>query len=287
MVFDSFVEDQVNRSVCVQEAVSGKGINVTRNLKEYGVQCTNLTQLGGPRAQEFLSMCKASSISIRHIEVNSPIRTCTTIVNRKMGTSTELVQEAFPVEEDSSQKLFDLFMDQILDCSAVIITGTKARGFSNDLYPSIVRECSKRGIMTVLDMKGEDLKSCLKEGPSIIKPNLSELCATFLPQVRISEDQKASHIESQVRELLADFYGTYHTKSVISNGKMPTWIYDGEQFLSVAPNTQTIKAVNTVGCGDALTAGMAAKLIEGESLERAVAFGMECATRKAGQLFTA
>lgn len=283
MVFKSFHEDQVNRSGEVLELASGKGINVSRVLNNLGRPCTNLVQLGGERVNQFLSLCEKDGLAVRYLPVKASIRTCTTIVNSEKHTSTELVEESHEVDSCDSEHLYDLFLEELPKHDAVVITGTKAKGFAADLYPKMVRECRKRNILTVLDIKGQDLKDCLVEHPSVIKPNLSELCATYLPDVTVYENSDDSFVKDDVARILKDIYDNYGACSVITRGKNDTWIYDGKQFKTVCHRIK-LPVVNTIGCGDTLTAAMTHRLLEGEDLAEAVQFGMECATRKASHL---
>lgn len=283
MVFKEFHEDQVNRSGEILELASGKGINVSRVLNNLGRPCTNLIQLGGERVNQFLALCEKDGLSVCYLPVKADIRTCTTIINSEKHTSTELVEESRTVESSDSERLFDLFLQELPKHDAVVITGTKAAGFAADLYPRMVRECRKNNIMTVLDIKGQELKECLKEHPSIIKPNLSELCATYLPNVRVFENSDDSFVMDDVAAILKEIYETYGACSVITRGKNDTWIYDGQSFQTVCHKIK-LPVVNTIGCGDTLTAAMTHKLLEGQSLAESVQYGMECATIKASRL---
>ncbi|MBR1918595.1 MAG: carbohydrate kinase [Spirochaetales bacterium] len=281
MVFRNFHVDEVNRCVRLLEIASGKGINVTRVINDLGRPATSMAQLGGTRTEEFLSLCRRDNIDIRFVRVPADIRTCTTIINEEDHTSTELVEEAREVSPEASEEFFRLFMRELPAFDAVVISGTKAGGFSADLYPRMVRECRRSGKLSVLDIKGDDLIASLKEGPSIIKPNLSEFCATFMKDVVLYENSDDGSTYDRVRELARSFYEKYGTRTVITRGKYDTWVYNGSA-LAVIPSIETdLPIVNTIGCGDTLTGAMTHSLLEGNELEKAVEFGMRCALRKA------
>ena len=110
LVFPSFAENEVNRSTQVLEIASGKGINVSRVLNLLGRPCTNLIQLGGRRVPEFLDLCLQDGLDVVYLPVEADIRTCTTVINEKDHTSTELVEEARTVEENDSERFFSLFL---------------------------------------------------------------------------------------------------------------------------------------------------------------------------------
>ncbi len=279
MIFSSFHEDEVNRSSRHFEAVSGKGINVSRVLNNLGRSSVNLMQLGGPRMNEFISLLENENLEYRYTEVKAGIRSCLTIINEEKHTSTELVEEAQEVDDEASEKIYELFMSEIEKHSAVVISGTKARGFSASLLPSLVREARKKGKLVILDIKGEDLKASLQYSPSVIKPNLSEFCSTFSISDKVLENSDNENLKSAVMDVMKSIYDEYGISTVITRGKYDTWIYGSEGFDTV--ENQNVPVVNTIGCGDTLTAALTHSLLLGENLKTAVAFGMEAALKKA------
>lgn len=282
MIFGSFHEDEVNRSSRFFEAASGKGINVSRVLNNLGRPAVNLMQLGGPRLNEFISLLDREKLGYRYIEVKAGIRSCLTIINEEKHTSTELVEEAQEVDPEASARIYDLFMSEVGNHSAVVISGTKAKGFSSSLLPSLVREARNRDKLVVLDIKGEDLKASLKYSPSVIKPNLSEFCSTFSISDNVLENSDNEDLKASVIDVMKSIYDEYRISTVITRGKYDTWIYGREGFDTV--ENQDVPVVNTIGCGDTLTAALTHSLLLGESLKTAVAFGMESALKKAQHL---
>lgn len=282
IIFNDLKENEVNRSSRHTLECSGKAINVSRVLANLGRPSLDLLQLGGPRTNEFISLCNKEGIITKHIDVKAEVRTCTTVINEAKHTSTELIEEAEEVEESASDAFFNLFLSEIDNHSAVVISGTKAKGFKPTLLPSIVKESKKRNKLVVLDIKGNDLKSCLECSPDIIKPNLSEFCSTFAIKERVLESEENLDLLDIVKEATKEIFDKYRTKSIITRGKYDTWCYDGNRFFTVP--TKDIKVVNTIGCGDTLTAALTHSLLNGDDLETAVAFGMYCAQEKAMQL---
>ena len=276
LVFPSLRENEVNRSAVHTLVASGKAINVTRVLTKLGREAVNITQLGGPRVDEFVSLCRAEGIAVRYFISAAETRTCTTLINEEKGTATELVEEANEVEAEASSRLFSLFEEEEEKHTAVIISGTKAKGYSDTLIPDIVRRCREKGKLTVLDIRGKDLINSLPCRPTIIKPNLCEFCSTF----GITGGDDNEDTEKAVCDKMHELYEEYGIMSVITRGKRPTWCFDGKKFCTIE-NTLTLPVVNTVGCGDTLTGVMTHHLLNGDFLSAAVGKGMEAAERKA------
>ncbi len=262
LVFPSFRENEVNRSTVHTCVASGKAINVTRVLTRLGRPALNITQLGGPRVSEFVSLCREEGISIRYFLSEAETRTCTTLINEEKGTSTELVEEAAEVEPHASKSLFSLFEEEEESHAAVIISGTKAPGYSDFLIPDIVRKCTENGKLTVVDIKGKDLISTLSARPVIIKPNLTEFCSTFNIASQISEENENREVQKAVWEKMHELHEEYGVMSVITRGKWPTWCFDGKKMSTIG-NTLSLPVVNTVGCGDTLTGVMTHHLLDG------------------------
>ncbi len=282
LVFPSLKENEVNRCTSGTLTASGKAVNVTRVLTRLGRPSVNITQLGGPRTEEFLALSRKEEIEIRYFLSSGPIRTCTTLINEENGTSTELVEEASPVEDTASEKLYSLFEEEIGKHSALVISGTKAKGYSDTLIPSLVERSRGEGKLVVLDIKGKDLIRSLPCSPSLIKPNLPEFCSTFSIAGSVLEENENEALRGEVEEKMRELYDKYGVMTVISRGRYPTWVFDGKEF-SVVCNTLSLPVVNTIGCGDTLTAVMTHHLLAGMSLREAVREGMAAAERKASR----
>ena len=282
IVFDELKLNEVNRTEEHFITHSGKGINVARILCSEGIHSRVITHLGGPRTEEFLSLCLQNGIDVRYTPTTVPIRTSTTLVDKKTGTSTELLEETYEVPSSLTDSVQDVFRAELDNCSAVVISGSRPKGYRDDVYSSMARMASEKGLLTILDMKGKDLVACLEARPSIIKPNLQEFAETFLGKTSVLENSPNDDLFPSVREKAREIFVKYGTKSVITRGRFDTWVFDGEDLRIVA--NIDVPVVNTIGCGDTLSACMTASLLRGNSLIESVRYGMEKATQKASHV---
>ncbi len=282
VVFDELRMNEVNRTRVHFMNPSGKGVNVARILGTEHCPARVLTHLGGPRTEEFLALCHRDGIDIRYAPTDVPIRTSTTLVDRKSGTSTELLEETYEVPSSLTASVHSIFSEEIEHCSAVVISGSRPAGYRDDVYSRMAALASEHGLMTILDMKGKDLIACLEERPSIIKPNLQEFAETFLGMNSVLENEPNEELFHCVKEKAEEIFRRYGTKSVITRGKFDTWVYDGEDLKTV--KNIDVPVINTIGCGDTLTACMTASLLRGSSLLEAVDYGMRKATERASHI---
>ena len=248
LCFSSVVSGAVNRTAVHRLDASGKGINVTRVLTQLGKKAVHLTQLGGVMRPLFLSFCEQDGLSVECVESNSDIRFCYTVINESDSKVTELVEESQPVaagtEERLLEKFDELLGDASLNLSCLIISGTKAAGFSDAVIPTMTRKAKEKGLRVILDIKGNDLIECLQYEPDIIKPNLEEFTATYGKRPN--------------KDMLIELAQKHKCRIVLTNGRRKLIAVENNSYSEIA--VPIVKAISTTGCGDAFTAGLAAAL---------------------------
>jgi 1-phosphofructokinase/tagatose 6-phosphate kinase len=201
------------------------------------------------------------------------------------GCVTELVEESEAVGAGTEQRLLEKFDSLLEHCSFswLIISGTKAAGFSNEVIPLIVKKAKEKKIKVILDIKGKDLIGSLQYSPDIIKPNLYEFADTFVPQLVKDNDivlDNPTAIE-QIKLSMLDLCKRYGCRIVLTDGSRKILVADsGDNFFEM--DIQPVKAVNTIGCGDAFTAGLASALEDGKDFQEAITEGIRCGALNAG-----
>jgi len=271
LTFPSITTGAVNRTGVHRLDASGKGINVTRVLSQLGKKALHLTQLGGDMRPLFLSLCKQDGLSVEWVESNSQIRFSYTLLTKNNNAVTELVEESEPVASETEQLLLEKFNSILSDglissvpslqtINCLIISGTKAAGFSDTLIPVIVQKAKEKGLKVILDIKGNDLLESLKYEPDIVKPNLDEFTATYKTE--------------PTKVMLIEIARKYKCGVILTNGNQKVIAAEKDNYFEV--EVPSAKAVNTTGCGDAFTSGLAAALEEGADFKAAIYEGIKC-----------
>ena len=276
LVFPRLEKDKVNRTGEYHLDASGKGVNVARVLTQLGKSCYHLTQLGGFFRPLFLDLCREDGLSVEWVESYSPIRFCYTVLDQHEKTVTELVEESEKVEEKTGDRLLEKYKELITGSSTLIISGTKAEGFNDNLIPEMVRMAKEKNLLVILDIRGNDLINCLPYRPDIIKPNLNEFLSTFAPEIH----QK--NIKNAVQEIWAGLYEKYHCSLILTNGSEPLLYAERDELSEYSPCPAD--QINSTGSGDAFTAGLAAALEEGASFIEAIAQSAKCGALNAAHL---
>ena len=265
---------EVNRSREYTSSCAGKGFNVTRILFQAGLPVKHLTFADAPEGL-FYKSALDERLPIEFIPSANPVRGCYTLLDRKNGTSTEIVENGRIVQPEAEKEMLSAYKELLQNASIVTISGSHAEGFSSEIYPEMTRLAKKAGKILVLDIRGEELKECLKYSPDLIKPNREEFCQTFLPG-----EEYHSVTEARLEEAMLGLYGHWKTSSILTNGGGATLIcYKGEISRSTPEKLKEL--VNPIGCGDAYTAGLAAALFKGNGIAEAVKTAEEFARRNA------
>jgi len=275
LVYDRLDKGEVNRTSEYRLDASGKGVNAARVLAQLGYSATYLAQLGGPTREWFLAMCEADGLRVRWAESLSPIRVCTTVIDRAAGSATELVEEALPVGPGTDARVMAAFEEALAGADAVLFSGTKAPGFPEGMIPSMVGRAATAGKAVFLDLKGSDLQSSLEFRPRAAKPNLEELLQTYAPEKALSLRSGAAMDDGALRDFVAsvgrDYAERYGASLVVTRGPLPTLYWEAGGLRELA--APRIESLNPIGSGDSFTAGLAASLMSGSSLAEAVAEG--------------
>jgi len=300
--FSSIYPGTVNRTGIHRLDASGKGINVTRVLTQLGKKAVHLTQLGGIMRPLFLSLCEQDGLSVQWVESDSQIRFCYTLLSGTESTFsaedgalpggsavTELIEESEPVRAGTEDRLlekFDAILAHNTDLNWLIISGTKAAGFSDAVIPAMTQRAKEKGLKVILDIKGKDLTESLKYHPDIVKPNLLEFAAGFAPELIKNNELTALDdiAKERIKSAVLDMARKYKCRVILTNGSRKIIAADilsagsdkmsEDNFFEI--EVQPVKAVNSIGCGDAFTAGLASALGDGAGFREAIGEGCRC-----------
>ncbi|MCL2277351.1 MAG: PfkB family carbohydrate kinase [Treponema sp.] len=288
--FSTIIPGTVNRAASHRVDVSGKGINVTRVLTQLGKKALHLTQLGGVMKPLFLSLCEKDGVSVEWAESGSEIRFCYTALTD--NAVTELVEESQPAAAGTEDRIIDKFDTLIKEgfkdtsvrgaetesiaFNTIIISGTKAAGFSDNIYPYMTKKAKTEGLRVILDVKSNDLINCLKHEPDIIKPNLFEFASTFAPDLIKDNDAPINDdkAKEKIKSAVIDIALKYRCLVILTNGSREITAANKDNFYEI--DIPVVKAVNTIGCGDAFTAGLASAIDNGAAIKEAVNEGIRC-----------
>lgn len=243
---------RVNRMRSVTNIPGGKGINVARILRQYGVEVTATGFLGGFPGKWIDSRLKEMGICSDFVEVPGETRSSMNVVADN-GFVTEILEPGPFVSEEKLDEFLAHFSELVREASMVVLSGSAAPGIPADIYARMIREARAAGKETILDTSGDLLCEGIKAAPAIVKPNRKELEYLIGHKLRNKDDLKEAAgllLQSGVK-LVAVSLGD---KGLMLFG-------EGECLYAKAPK---VKTENTVGCGDSVVASLVMSRLAGE-----------------------
>ena len=270
MTFEQLTLNAVNRAATVRESASGKSLNVARTLHTLGQAVLAIGFLGGDGGQLIRADLDRAGIAHDFVAVTPKTRTCTTVIDHATGTVTELVEETSPVDPPAYEQLLQMVEANLCNTDVLVLSGSLPPLAPLDFYARCTRLARLANIPVVLDARGEPLRQALAEKPTVVKPNRQELQETVSFPI---DDESSLH--AAIREMIRQG----PRWAVITDGPRDAIASDGEHFWRITP--PTIVAVNPIGSGDALGAGLAMALLEGHDLPTACRLGAACGAANA------
>ena len=253
----------VNRATSVLTTASGKGVNVARVLEQLGVCALHLCQAHAtaPTAARFLALASADDVHVTAVDpgTDADVRCCTTLVDTSTRTATEIVEPGARVAPETPTRVLAA-LETVLathahSLRAVVISGSAAPGFAPAHIAALAHAARAHGLLVVLDVRGADLAACLACRPDIVKPNATELAATF--------PDAAAGTAAALGACAMRLWREHGTRAVITRGAEPTLFVDAHGVLRTEPVVPLApeEIANTIGCGDSFAAGFVAAAI--------------------------
>jgi 6-phosphofructokinase 2 len=141
----------------------------------------------------------------------------------------------------------------------VVASGSIPPGVPEDFFARVARQAKAFGAKMVLDTSGPALNVALKEGVTLIKPNLGELSEFVGHPLTRDQDRIAA-----CRKLVSDKRAEAVALTLGEDGAL---LVTADGAWRAAP--LRVEVVSAVGAGDSFLGGMVAALAEGERIEHA------------------
>ncbi|HLQ43414.1 MAG TPA: 1-phosphofructokinase family hexose kinase [Planctomycetaceae bacterium] len=267
---------EVNRAREVRWCASGKVLNVGLALTQLGADSSTLSLVGsGPAGAMMRQDMAQLGVSVRWIESAAPQRVCTTLLDRELGTTTEIVENSPIATPQELQAFADAFAEEssAANVELVVLTGSLPASAPSEFYSSLLRRTRAKAI---LDIRGPELLAALPHRPFVVKPNREELAHTVNRSLTAETD--VWRAMSELTDLGAEWV-------VVTSGPDDVLVsHYGDRWRFTPPR---VEVVNPIGCGDCFAAGLAGSLQQGRDPLEAIQLGMAAAAQNATQLLPA
>lgn len=237
----------------------GKGINVSKVLKNFSVESKALGFVGGFTGDYIKKHLNEYEIESDFIELQENTR-----INIKLKTKdseTEIAGKSPTISKENIEELLKKF-EEIKKDDVVILSGSVPNSISKSIYADIIKLLPK-DCKVILDTRGLHFVEGLKEGVFLTKPNNHELEEFF--------NRKLNNIE-EIIQAGKDLQALGSKNVLISLGKDGSiLITEKEVYIGNAPQG---KLISSVGAGDSMVAGVVYGIAKGMTLEDSYKYGI-------------
>lgn len=263
-VLNDFITGKVQRAKSVIATAGGKGLNVSRVANCLGGKVCCLGFLGDFTGDFIKKEIEAEGLINHFTSIQGTTRICMNFRD-KNGISTEVLEGGPEITPEEINQFEQELHKALRNTKILVASGSLAQGLPKDYYGKIAKICSKNNIKFILDSSGESLRLAIKDRPFLIKPNEEEL--KYLTGVSVKTDEDVFLASSKVLEMGAEnVCVSLGKRGMMLNGSLGRFIV----------NIPTVEAVNTVGCGDSLVAGLAYALHEDYNILNMFKFANGC-----------
>jgi len=267
ILIDRLVKDDAIRARDIRRDPGGKGINVSRVLRELGAETLAFGLTGGGAGYIVKRLLRERGIAFESVEVLEETRINFIFTDRSDRTQTRISSPGPWVTLDEADRLAALILGRAPMPPWWVLGGSLPRGIPVDFYARLIRDLGRAGARCFLDADDDALRVGIEARPYGIKPNENELARLAGRELRDDAQilQVAQEIVASGVEIVA-----------VTLGGEGALVVTATEAVRVRP--PAVEALSKVGAGDAFLAGFVLALSRGEPLEGACRLGVAAGT---------
>jgi 6-phosphofructokinase 2 len=269
VLVDRLIEDDTTRILFERYYAGGKGIDVSRVIRELGGQSVALGLVGGYDGLHLEGLLINAGVMTNFTRISGETRT--NIIIKEKATGRQWAISAHGPEVNGVEiGQFYQHLLQVESLDYLVLSGSLPRGVTPNLYGQLILAGRKKGSFVVLDTDGTALKESASYNPTCIKPNRHELSRLV-----------GRELESE-KEII-DACEEVHQKGIpyvlVSRGKEGLILFTNERTIKAVP--PPVKVDSTVGAGDSSVAGFVLAHSQGKELEECLRLACAAGTASA------
>jgi tagatose 6-phosphate kinase len=246
----------------------GKGLNAARAAARLGGSVMTTGLAGGHAGRWIVEALGAEGLTPRFTEVAAESRTTYVTVDADGAGVIVYERPTAATSEEFATFLEHLESELLPICARAIVAGSLPAGLPARHHGDIVAACRRSRRPLLVDASGPGLLAALEAGPDIVKVGRVEVVESGLIDGGASSMEAALSLAERGAEL-----------AVVTDGADDVVAADATMcWKATVPR---IDALNAVGSGDAFDAGLALALLEGASIEVALARGVSAGAANA------
>jgi 6-phosphofructokinase 2 len=254
IVVEELLAEDTTRIRSEAPYAAGKGINVSRVIRELDGQSVALGLVGGYEGLQLEGLLINAGVMTDFTRISGETRT--NLILREEKKDRQYVISATGPEVNATEiGLFFQNVNQIRNMDYLILSGSLPRGGTPNLYGQLVLAGEKKSAFIILDTDGKSLHESIAYQPTCIKPNTYELS-------RLAE--RELHTESEILSFCEQLHQKGIPYILVSRGEKGLLLSSVKQKIkAIAP---PVEVESTVGAGDSVVGGFVLAHSQGKDL---------------------
>jgi 1-phosphofructokinase family hexose kinase len=256
---------EINRAESAEGFAGGKAAHVAMAVRGLGEAAVWIGFLGGAIGEECGRQLEDLGIQVISIFGGTSTRVNLEIIDAT-GKITEILEPGCEPTAESQARFVSAIREACRD-AVVILSGSLPAGLGANFYISIIERARAAGARTFVDTSGEALRATAAVPMSFLKVNRAE--AEFLA------GRSLKGVEETVNAAREIIGRGPRSVAITAGDEGVVWLEsaDGPVWWARPPR---VRAISTVGCGDATLAGFAVASIRGKVGEEAIRLAVAC-----------
>lgn len=263
LTVDALVADDTNRAVAVRLDPGGKGINVSRVVREFGGHTLAMGLLGGHNGELVHHALNDEGIASDFNWIDGETRENLILEDKRTGDQYRINAPGPYVRIEEGDRLKRKLSGWQRRPDFIVFSGSVPPGLAKDIYRDLIQDAATKGLKTALDADGAAFRAGIAARPTVVKPNRYEL-ERFVGHALEGEEA----LVAAGQELIAQGVELV----VLSDGPRAAYAISADEVWVATP--PPIESQSAVGAGDSMLGGVIWRLTLGARLEEALAWGV-------------
>jgi len=258
------VPNQKLRCTSPKHEAGGGGINVSRAIKRLGGKSLAIFPSGGPNGEIIKSKLDEEEVEYIAIPIEDQTRENITIFEADSDHQYRFIMPGPTLSEKEWKAALDELENMDSPPDYIVASGSTPNGVPEDFYQKIAKLADDLDSKLIVDTSRKQLKLAAEAGVFLLKPNMREL-GTLAGNEITSE----AHQKEVAREIVDSGSAEVVVVSLGAGGALLV-NEDYEEHI----RTPTVPIRSKLGAGDSMVAGIVCSLAEGNSIRKAVMYGI-------------
>ena len=237
----------------------GKGINVSRQLNNFGIKNLAFTFLGGNNGKTIKHLLSEEKTDFIFVQTKNETRYSVITIDKANKKATAFFGPDYIILPEEVVE-FKLKLEKMIrNCEIVVFSGSSPCKETDSVFPFGIEIANRYNKISVCDTYGTHLKDCIEQSPTVLHNNVFELEKSLNISLKT---------EAEKLKFLDHLYSKGVKQAFTTNGKED--IYASNFDFHYKAENRKIEEVDATGSGDSFVAGLVYSLYKDKTFEESV-----------------